>query len=470
MDPGAVEIARRRLPLVLELGRGNPLPWVRHLLTEEEYVDIPERRRFLRTALGAAALTFTSGLSAYGRTHRLALRTATTGAELPDRLPPAWYRRKIGQVQEAMAERKLDALVLLHATNVIYTTGYFHLSTERPLAVLIPRSGEPVLFIPQLESDQVKLWWVKDYEAYFDFPGPVDRVRWIFERVARRGFGNGRIGIEESKTGSLKQMALGAPHANLVEAGDLIVRMRWVKDPDELNVMRRAMYFADFAVQTGRDFVASHAKVKEDEILKATADGLADKMSAELKDVVGIGIAPPFGGLVPFGKRSAFPHAVPSKDRLAPGDALILSYSVQVGGYNVECERSFSVGKPTDHAKRLFEAMLAAHDTGVANMKEGAIAEEVDNLSLEQIRKAGFEKFLRHRSGHGIGLDGHEPPWIAEGDPTVLRQGMTFSCEPGVYDPDWGGFRHSDTVIVRQDRGEILNTYPTRLEDMIIEV
>ena len=114
--------------------------------------------------------------------------------------------------------------------------------------------------------------------------------------------------------------------------------------------------------------------------------------------------------------------------------------------------------------------MLAAHDTAVVELKEGAVAQEVDQKSLEQIRKAGFEKFLRHRTGHGIGLQGHEPPWIAEGDTTILREGMTFSCEPGVYDPDFGGFRHSDTVVVRKDKAEILNTYPTRLEDMIIEI
>jgi Xaa-Pro dipeptidase len=193
-------------------------------------------------------------------------------------------------------------------------------------------------------------------------------------------------------------------------------------------------------------------------------------MSKELNDVVGVGIDPPFGGLVPFGKRSAFPHAVPSKDRLKTGDALILSFGAQVGGYNVECERSFCVGKPSDYAKRLFDAMLAAHDTGAENLKQGAVAEEVDRKSLDQIRKAGFEKFLKHRTGHGIGLEGHEAPWIAEGDKTVLQPGMVFSCEPGVYDPDWGGFRHSDTVVVRADKGEVLNAYPTRLEDMIIEI
>ncbi|HUM06995.1 MAG TPA: Xaa-Pro peptidase family protein [Terriglobales bacterium] len=428
------------------------------------------RRTFLRTAAGVAALSLTSQVSSFGNTRRLRIAADLPGANLPDRLPPDWYRRKVGQIQQEMEKRKLDALVLLHAVNVIYATGYFHLSTERPLAALIPKTGDPALFIPGLEADQVKLWWVKDYEAYFDYPGPVNRVRWIFERVAHRGFGKGRIGIEECTPGRMEQIKRGAPNAEIAVADDLVETMRYVKDEDELNIMRRGMYFSDFSIQAGREFVQSHGAVSENEILKAAADALADKMAAELKDVVGVSIDPPFGGLVPFGKRSAFPHAIPSKDRLKKGDALILSYGAQVGGYAVECERSFCVGKPTDYAKRLFDAMLAAHDAGVENLKEGAIAEDVDKKSLEQIRKAGFEKFLKHRTGHGIGLEGHEAPWIAEGDKTVLKQGMTFSCEPGVYDPDWGGFRHSDTVVVRRDKGEVLNTYPTRLEDMIIEV
>jgi Xaa-Pro dipeptidase len=317
----------------------------------------------------------------------------------------------------------------------------------------------------------VKLWWVKDYEAYFDFPGPVNRVQWIFERIAKRGLANGRIGVEEPTASKLHHMKTGAPKATIVnDGGDIIERLRWIKDEDELDVMRRAMEFADFTVQSARDFIEKNGSVTEDQILKASANALADKMSKELVDVVGVEIDAPFGGLVPFGRRSAFPHAMPSKDRLKSGDALILSYGAKVGGYNVECERSFSVGKPTDRAKRLYDAMLAAHDTGAAGMKDGAIAEEIDKASLDQVRKAGFANFLKHRTGHGIGLEGHESPWIAEGDKTVLREGMTFSCEPGVYDPDWGGFRHSDTVVVRKDKGEIINKYPTRLEDMIVDI
>lgn len=428
------------------------------------------RREFLRSVAGAAAMGMTASVGSWGRTRMLRMSAAVPNAGNHDRLQPEWYQQKIRQVQARMKKQYLNALVLLHATNVIYTTGYFHLSTERPLAALIPESGDPVLFVPELESDQVKLWWVKDYESYFDFPGPVNRVQWIFERIVKRGFSGGTIGIEEPSASRLAHIRAAMPKAKLVPADEMIEHMRWIKDEDELKVMRRAMYFADFTVQAGRDFVHRTGPVTEDQILKATADALADKMSAELNEVVGVGIDPPFGGLVPFGKRSAFPHAVPSKDKLKSGDSLILSFGAQVGGYNVECERSFSVGKPTDYAKRLYDAMLAAHDVAAESMKEGAIAEEVDKKGLDEIRKAGFEKFLKHRVGHGIGLEGHESPWIAEGDKTVLKEGMTLSCEPGVYDPAWGGCRHSDTVIVRKDKGEIMNKYPTRLEEMIIEI
>ena len=428
------------------------------------------RRKLLKTLSGAVAVALTSSLQSYGRARVIRLSAALPDPEGHDRLQPEWYKKKIQQVQAELVKRKLDALLLLNAQNIVYTTGYFHIPTERPLAALIPKTGDPALFIPELEADQVKLWWVKDYEAYFDYPGPVNRIRWIFERLAKRGLGRARIGIEEPSPSRWKQMKLGAPHAKPVKADDLIEHLRWIKDEDELAIMRRAMYFADYSVEAGRNFVAQNGRVSEDQILKATADALAEKMSQELREVVGVSISPPFGGLVPFGKRSAFPHAVPSKDRLAKGDALILSYGAQVGGYNVECERSFAVGQPSEHARRLFAAMLAAHDVGAMAMKDGAVAEEVDRQALDQIRKGGFEKFLRHRTGHGIGLEGHESPWIAEGDKTVLREGMTFSCEPGVYDPDFGGFRHSDTVVVRKDRGEILNRYPTRLEDMVIEI
>ena len=124
---------------------------------------------------------------------------------------------------------------------------------------------------------------------YFDYPGPVNRVRWIFERVDARGFGGGTIGIEECTPSKRAQMQLGAPKAKLVDAGDIVEEMRWVKDEDEIGVMRRATYFADYTVQSGRAYIEANGSVTEDQILKATADAVADKMSKELTSVVGVG-------------------------------------------------------------------------------------------------------------------------------------------------------------------------------------
>src|SRR3974390_97147 len=184
------------------------------------------RRQFMQTAAGAAALSLTASSQTFGNTRILRINADVPAPPGPDRLPPEWYQRKIKQVQAKMAERNLNALVLLNAHNVVYTTGYFHLPTERPLAVLIPASGNPALFVPGLESDQVKLWWIKDVEAYFDYPGPVNRVQWIFERINARGWGGGAIGIEECTPSRLQHIQAGVPKAKLMEAGDIGERMR----------------------------------------------------------------------------------------------------------------------------------------------------------------------------------------------------------------------------------------------------
>src|SRR5438270_3501798 len=208
------------------------------------------RRVFLRNGV-LAGVASTQVLSSGARAFSLRLQTQPPVAAKTehDRLQPDWYRRKIKQVQQQMEARKLDAMVLLNATNVIYTTGFFHRPTERPLAALIPKSGEPTMFVPGLETDQVKQWWVKDFESYFDYPGPENRVRWIMERVAHRGFGKGRIGIEDAPSGRMKQIQLGAPNAQFVVADEIIERLRWVKEPEEIQLVQRSAYFADYAVE-----------------------------------------------------------------------------------------------------------------------------------------------------------------------------------------------------------------------------
>jgi Xaa-Pro aminopeptidase len=423
--------------------------------------------------VGAPALSLSAAVSHYSRAvkfdFRMKGRPALSGR---DRLPADWYGRKLSHLQHQLEAHKLDALLLGRASNVIYTTGYFHRTTERPLLVFIPCDADPVMFIPAVERDQIRQWWRGDVEVYFDYPGTIDPLEWACGEIAKRGYRRKRIGVEDISATLHMRMARALPHAEIIPGTDgMVSRMRYVKDASELALMQRAMEFADFTVSAARDFIQRHGRVTEDEILRASADATAEKLARELADVVGVSIEPPFAGMVPFGRRSAYPHALPDRSRsLQRGDPLILSFGSQIGGYNVECERSFVVGNPDDRARRMFDAMLAAHDAAVSALKQGAVAEEIDRKAQDLIRNAGMADCLRHRTGHGIGLEAHEPPWISAGDRTVLLNGMTLCVEPGVYDPQFGGFRHSDTVVVHSDGAQVMNRYPTRLEDMVIRI
>lgn len=384
-----------------------------------------------------------------------------------DILPERWYRHKVAEVQVRLKDAGYDALLLFSATNIIYGTGFHHYSTERPLACLLPQSGAPALFVPELEVDALKGHWVTDVESYFDFPGEKNRIEWVGERLAKRGLGKATIATEELRPSSLERLRAALPNATF-KTTDVIDTMRYVKDADEIAMIRRACYFADLLCEAGRQFIEENGAVSEVEILQAVCQSVSTRMQDELTDAIGVGLPSPYGGLVPFGKRSALPHAIPSTAHLQAGDALILSFGASVGGYGAESERAFAVAPVSDHAKRLFDAMVEAQDTAIAGLRAGRTCGAVDKEALDTVRAKDLGQFLKHRTGHAIGLEGHEPPWLEEGDATVLKEGMVFTIEPGVYDPSFGGFRHSDTVVVRAGGGETLNQYPRRLADMTI--
>ena len=165
---------------------------------------------------------------------------------------------------------------------------------------------------------------------------------------------------------------------------------------------------------------------------------------------------------------SAIPHAIGTKKRVEKGDVIVSGAGADIGGYNCELERTMIVGKPTEKQKRYFEAMLKAQDAALEAFRPGAKCGDVDNIALKAIQKAGYTKLVRHHTGHGIGLDGHEPPWLDIGDNTIMKPGMVFSCEPGIYEPGFAGFRHSDTVVITEDGAERITYYPRDLESLTI--
>lgn len=156
--------------------------------------------------------------------------------------------------------------------------------------------------------------------------------------------------------------------------------------------------------------------------------------------------------------------------KVRPGDVVEASFGALVSSYQAESEHTFFYGEPTSQQISCFNAMYEAWQAGMEAAKPGVRCSEVNEAALSVIRSAGYEKYLRHRTGHGKGLEEHEPPWIAQGDETVLRPGMIISDEPGLYVPGYGGFRHSDTLVITETGNRRLTHYPRDLESSIIPI
>jgi Xaa-Pro aminopeptidase len=150
------------------------------------------------------------------------------------------------------------------------------------------------------------------------------------------------------------------------------------------------------------------------------------------------------------------------------GDVLVTGAGADVAGYSAELERTMILGKPTEKQKKYFEIMVKMQDAALSAYAPDVKCSEVDKATLKVARENGVTEYLLHHTGHGIGLEGHEPPWIDQGNHELLKPGMILSCEPGIYIPGFGGFRHSDTVLITEQGSEIITNYPRDLKSLTI--
>jgi Xaa-Pro aminopeptidase len=169
-----------------------------------------------------------------------------------------------------------------------------------------------------------------------------------------------------------------------------------------------------------------------------------------------------------IGKMSAIPHSMATKHMIKIGDVIIAEAGVDIGGYTCELERTMIVGKPTPKQRKYFNAMLEAQDAAFDAFKPRVTCSDIDKASINAFKKAGLDNLIRHHTGHGLGLEGHEPPWLDIGNHQPLHPGMIVSCEPGIYETGYAGFRHSDTILVTKNGMEQLTNYPRNIDQLII--
>ena len=389
----------------------------------------------------------------------------------------AEYKRRIERLRKILTKRRLDALYLTNGTSMFYLTGYSFISTERPAALIVPVDGNITFLGPRLEKDHVPLEtrMVQEVKTYFDYPGEKHPIEHFANFLRDMGLGNRRVGID-NRLGVAGMwgyqgppVSKKLPEAKFVDASNLVPQMRVVKSAEEIELMRESCRWANLSISLLQEY---------------SGDGLWDAAVAleatyeatiTMKKTLGLDYQPKrvvypinagFRGQI--GEMSAIPHSMSTKRMMKRGDIIVAEVAVDVGGYSCELERTMIIGEPSSKQKRYFEVMTAAQDAAFEALRPGIKCSEIDRATINVFKKAGLTHFVEHHTGHGLGLEGHEPPWLDIGNDEPLETGMIVSCEPGLYEVGFGGFRHSDTIRITKDGKEQMTYYPRNLEDLII--
>lgn len=353
-------------------------------------------------------------------------------------LGEVFYRRKVEQIQARLDGENLDGILLIDTYNVMYASGFIHTESERPIGFFIPQSGQPALFVPLLEQENADDTWIGDIRTYFEFPGEEYPVNWMVREARVK-----RLGIDS------------VSHDVFVTLGDgvtttpLVNRMRWVKEPEELEVIKQAARYADYCLEQ----VLAHAGDiirdggTELDILRQCIGATSDKMKAEIGEQFRLRKGAVVG-TVHSGPRAALPHGSPIARQPQIGETVIAGIGASVAGYHAESGATFVVGEPTGDTMHCLQAARACDEAAINALKAGATCASVNEAALNVLKEAGLGDAIRHRIGHGMGIQGHEAPWLAPGDDTILVPNMVFSNEPGIYRPGIDGYRLIDTMIV----------------------
>lgn len=331
---------------------------------------------------------------------------------------------------------------------------------------------------PHLEEDHVKLdsHLIQEFYSYPDYPGTTHPTRFFVKKLREKGLAGSKIATD-SPEGAAGGWGYRGPslrdllkQSAMVDGRDLVDDMRWVKSKQEIHLLKVSARWAEKA----HDILLENVAPGEHDALvglKASYEALVEmmrKLGAKYQQLKW-GLSPVVVGCRgQVGPGSAVPHAVFSKRKIRKGDVLVTEAGVEIGGYTSELERTVIVGRAGQKEKKYFETMLKAQDAALRAFKPSVACSQVDAAARKPVEAAGLAGALRHHTGHGIGIDGHEPPWLDPGDKTVMKAGMALTCEPGLYVPGFAGFRHSDTIVITRNGMDFITEYPRSLEKLTV--
>jgi Xaa-Pro dipeptidase len=363
------------------------------------------------------------------------------------------FQTRLIQLSKSMRAANLDALALNPGPSLVYLTGlHFHLM-ERPTVVFFTTDSVPTIVLPELEMQKLK-------DLPFEiraFPYGENPAGWdsVFKEAGQSlGLAGKHIGVEPLHMRILEfsKVRIAAGEGECQDATQIVGGLRVCKDAEEIAAMRKAVKGAQEALEATIPAIKVGMTEKEiaaELVIQLLRHGSQSEM--------------PFTPIVSSGPNSANPHASPTDRKLHNGDLLVVDWGAAVDGYISDLTRTFAVGNVDEEYRKIHQIVLEANAAGRAAAQPGVPCANVDIAARTVIEKAGYGQYFTHRTGHGIGMEPHEDPYMRGDNLQLLQPGMAFTVEPGTYLPGRNGVRIEDNMVITESGADCLSNMPREL-------
>jgi len=366
------------------------------------------------------------------------------------------FQTRLAHLYPSIRNANLDALALNPGPSLVYLTGlHFHLM-ERPVLAFFTPNSAPVLVVPELEMLKVKdLPFEVTVFPYGENPAEWDQI--FLKAGQSLGLEHKCIGIEplHMRVLEFRKVQVIAGETECPDATRVVGQLRVCKEADEVAAMRSAVKVAQAALEATIPYIKAGVTEKEiaaELVVQLLRHGSQSDM--------------PFAPIVSSGPNGANPHAVPSDRELRPGDLLVVDWGATVDDYISDLTRTFAVGKVDEEYRKIHQIVMEANSAGRAAAQPGMPCAQVDSAARTVIEKAGYGQYFTHRTGHGIGMEAHEDPYIRGDAMQLLTPGMTFTVEPGIYLPERNGVRIEDNMVITENGAVCLSDMSRELREV----
>jgi Xaa-Pro dipeptidase len=370
---------------------------------------------------------------------------------------------RIAELRRSMADRDIALCLITRPDDQHYLSGFKAIVYSRPIDLVITPE-QVALVVPALEEVHAREEAaVDELLVYYEHPekagGGKTHVEHLDQIVFRLPAGS-RLGVQANVIPWALAEHFRAAGFVLADMGPKIEEMRFIKDDAELEMMMEAGRLASLGV------AASLATLTQG-ITEIDLDGAGDRAILAEVSAKHPGATLDLFAMSPSGPdRTVMPHVFSNTRSIQRGDVIIHSRQVALNGYRGESERTCFLGQPTPRQEEMFHLMLEAQLAGLDALRPGVPMKEVDAASRSVFQKAGLGEFFIHRTGHGLGLSLHEPPYLRFDEDMLVKERMVFTVEPAIFIPGLGGFRHSDTTIVTAEGNRITTEHPNDIQSM----